>query len=194
MRWMGDGGRGAGPVNRRGDVEAAADGRGGQTGRSGGRGRGVGRRRGLERFCCFGSAGGWCRCGGVTGGRFWGVRDAAASWGGILRSRLGAWDRPGCERARELPHPLGVGRADAPRGERLGRRRRRRQAAARGRFRVPASLGLRRWPGKPTIPGCSPWCRSLERRAQMARSTCFKAKRPSTQCGHRFAQNRPRRV
>jgi hypothetical protein len=64
--------------------------------------------------------------------------------------------------------PLAGGRADAPRGERLGRRRRRRRAAARGRF---SGTGLSRAeaygpqaddrPGLPLVP-------ALERRPDRA--------------------------
>jgi hypothetical protein len=79
-------------------------------------------------------------------------------------------------------------------GERHGRRRRRRQAAARGRFRVPASLGLRRMAQQPhDRPGAAACVGPLSGGAQKARSTCFEAKGPSTQCGHRTCATRPQR-
>jgi hypothetical protein len=154
-----------------------------------GGGGGVGLRRGLERFWGFGSAGGWCRCGFCD---CWSVLRGsvmAPHRGARLCVAVGCLARAGCERAREPPHPLAAGRAQARRGERHGRRRRRRQAAARGRFRVPASLGLRRMAQQAhDRPGVAACAGPLSGGAQKARSTCFEAKRPSTQCGHRLAE------
>jgi hypothetical protein len=165
MRSDGWRGRGAWRVNRRGDLEAAEDGRGGKRGSSGGRGRGSCVGEGSS-----GSGASARRVGGagvgvslVVGSA--GVRDAAASWGGIMRSRLGAWARPTCERAREPPHPLAAGaRSRAPGPETWAPP----ASSTSGRTGPSSGAGLCRaqagWSSKPTIVRVLPRCRSLVRR------------------------------
>jgi hypothetical protein len=136
-------------------TEGAREGEGAVGGRDG-----VGRRRGLERFSCFGSAGGWGRCGCVTGGRSW--RGSVMPPHRGARFRGGGWVPglgPGASERGSPRTPRGGTRSRAP-GERHERRRRRRQVS-RAVSGAGRSTAKTYGPASARSSGCSRWCRSL---------------------------------